>query len=238
VPISALKGDNIVNRSENMGWYEHQTLIELLENIDIKDDYNTSNPRFAVQYVVRPMSDEYHDFRGYAGRVASGVFNVGDEVVVLPSGLPSKIKTIETLNKKLDKAFVRQSVTITLEDDIDISRGDMIVQKNDIPKSSQDIEMMVCWFNSKPMQNRGKYILRHTTNEIKCLISEVEFKMDINSLAQNTNEKEVKMNDIAKLKIRTSKPLYYDSYNANRHTGSVILIDEHTNETVAAGMII
>ena len=238
VPISALKGDNVVNRSKNMDWYEGSTLMYMLENISITNDLNYKDARFPVQYVVRPQNDKYHDYRGYAGRVASGIFKTGDNISVLPSGFNSTIKSIEMLNGKLDKASAPQAVTLTLDDDIDISRGDMIVKIDNQPTVSQDVEIMICWFNSKPLLNRGKFIIKHTTNETKCMVREISFKMDINTLEQNFDDKNIDMNDIAKIKIRTSKPLFFDSYSKNRHTGSIVLIDEHTNETVAAGMII
>ncbi len=237
VPISALKGDNLVNRSENMDWYKGDVLLELLENIDIKEDNNLKKFRFPVQYVVRPLTDKYHDFRGYAGRLAGGTAKPGDDVTILPSGLNSKIKTIEAYNEKLDIAFTPQSLTITLEHDIDISRGNMIVHKNNLPKVEQEIEIMICWFNPKPLQVNGKYLIRNTSNEIKCVIKSVEHKMNINTLEKNFEDKQVEMNDIAKIIIKTAKPIYFDSYSDNRQTGSIVFIDEHTNETVGAGMI-
>ncbi len=237
IPISALNGDNIVQRMDNMPWYKGDILIELLENIDLQYDYNLENARFPVQYVIRPQSDKFHDYRGYAGRLVSGIINKGDEVTVLPSRLTSKVKSINLYDQELDRAFAPQSIAITLEDDIDISRGDMIVKSDDLPQESQDIEMKICWFNPRPMINGGKYILRHTTNEVKAIVKEVEFKLDINSLEKNFDDKEIKMNDIAKIRIKTAKPLFFDKYANNRQTGSIILIDEHTNETVAAGMI-
>lgn len=237
IPISALKGDNVVEKSENMKWYSGQTMIEILENIDLKQDYNLVNTRFPVQYVIRPQNDEFHDYRGYAGRLVSGMFQPGNAITVLPSKLTSKVKSVDLYDSHLDDGFAPQSITITLEDDIDISRGNMIVRSEDIPQEMQDIEMQICWFNPRPMVIGGKYLIRHTTNETKCVIKEVEFKMDINKLEQNFSDKDVKMNDIAKIKIRTAKPLFVDTYKVNRQTGSVIFIDEHTNETVAAGMI-
>lgn len=238
VPISALKGDNVVDRSTKMDWYEGPTLMYLLENIHIGNDNNFSEGRFPVQYVIRPQSKEYPDYRSYAGRVAGGVFKVGDPVVALPSGFESKVKAIMDFGKELDKAFPPQSVSLLLEDEIDISRGDMIVKKNAMPNVSQDIDMMVCWFNEKPMQLKGKYALKHTTSDVRCMVNEVVSKIDINTLEKDFENKEVKMNDIARIKIRTTKALFYDSYRKNRITGSVILIDEATNETIAAGMII
>ncbi|MCB0409600.1 MAG: sulfate adenylyltransferase subunit CysN [Flavobacteriales bacterium] len=238
VPISALKGDNVVNKSENMNWYQGSTLMYLLENIHIGSDYNHIDCRFPVQYVIRPQSDQYHDYRGYAGRIAGGVFKPGDDVVVLPSGFSSKIKSIDTMNGSLDEAFAPMSVAITLEDDIDISRGDMIVRENNQAKVEQDVDLMVCWLNDKPMQARGKYAIKHTSNDVRCVIKEVKHKININTLHRIEDDKEVKMNEIARISIRTTKPLLCDKYTRNRTTGSLILIDEATNETVGAGMII
>jgi len=238
VPISALNGDNVVNRSKNMDWYDGATLRHILENIYIANDNNLVDARFPVQFVIRPMSAEYHDYRGYAGRIASGTYKPGDEVTILPSGFTSKIKTIDSYNENLELAFAPQSVTITLEDDIDISRGDMIVKSNNLPQTNQDIDIMACWFNERPLKVGGKYALKHTTNDLKCMIKEVSFKMNINTLERDYEDKEVKINDIARIKIRTTKPLYFDSYRKNRITGSLILIEEGTNETVGVGMII
>jgi len=237
VPISALKGDNVVETSTNMDWYKGTTLMYLLENIHIGSDNNFNDGRFPVQYVIRPQSKEYHDFRGFAGRVAGGVFRKDDEVVILPSGFDSKIKSIVGFEEELDKAYPPQSVTLTLQDEIDISRGDMIVKKNSIPEVSQDIDLMICWFNEKPLQTRMKYVLKHTTNEVRCMVTEVVSKIDINTLNKDFEDKDIKMNDIARIKLRTTKPLIYDSYNKNRITGSIILINEATNETIAAGFI-
>jgi len=238
VPISAKLGDNVVDRSKNMDWYDGPTLMYLLENIHIASDINHSDARFPVQYVIRPMKDEYHDYRGYAGRIEGGVFKPGDPVKVLPSGLTSKIKSIDVFNGHLEEAFAPQSVTLTLEDDIDISRGDLIIKDNGLPKSGQDIEMMICWFNEKPMMLGGKYAMKHTTNDLRCVIRDVKYKIDVNTLENIAGDKHIGLNDIAKISIKTTKPLYYDPYRKNRKTGSVILIDEATNETVAAGMIL
>ncbi|MCB0401003.1 MAG: sulfate adenylyltransferase subunit CysN [Flavobacteriales bacterium] len=238
VPISALKGDNVVNKSENMDWYHGSTLMYLLENIHIGSDYNHIDCRFPVQYVIRPQSDEYHDYRGYAGRIAGGVFKPGDEVMVLPSGLTSKVKSIDTMAGSLEEAFAPMSVTLTLEDDIDISRGDMIVRENNKPEVEQDVDVMLCWLNEKKMVPRGKYAIKHTSNDARCVIKEVRYKVDINTLHRIEDDKEVGMNEIARVSIRTTKPLLYDNYSRNRFTGSLILIDEGTNETVGAAMII
>jgi sulfate adenylyltransferase subunit 1 len=238
IPISALNGDNVVKRSESMDWYEGATLMYTLENVYIGSDQNHFDARFPVQYVIRPQTDEFHDYRGYAGKIEGGIFNVGDSVHVLPSGLTSKIKTIDFFKESLKTAAKPQSVTITLEDDIDISRGDMIVNSSNVPKSSQEIEMMICWFNEKPIVLRGKYNLKHTSKDVKCMITGVSYKMDINKLEKNYEDKGIQMNDIAKISIKTTSPLFFDSYRNNRNTGSIILIDEATNETVAAGMIL
>lgn len=238
VPISALKGDNVVIRSKNMPWYDGPTLMYLLETIYIVGDQNYIDARFPVQYVIRPQDEKYHDYRGYAGKIAGGVFQQGDTVTILPSGFTSKIKSIDTYLGSVKEAFAPQSVTLLLEDDIDISRGDMIIKNGNQPTVSQDINLMVCWFNEQPLRLNGKYALRHTTNEVKCLVKEVTYKLDINKLERNYDDKEVRMNDIAYAKLRTTKPIYFDSYQKNRNTGSIILIDEGTNETVAAGMIV
>ena len=238
VPISALKGDNVVQRSTNMDWYQGPTLMYLLENIHIGSDHNHIDARFPVQYVIRPQSDEYHDYRGYAGRIAGGVYKPGDSVKVLPSGFTSTIKSIDTFNGSQEIAFAPQSVTLTLEDDIDISRGDMIVKADNGPQIGQDITLMLCWLNETPLRLNGKYALRHTTNDLRCVVKEVDYKMDINSLEKADNDITVGLNEIARVKLRTTKPLFYDSYRKNRITGSVILIDEGTNETVGAGMIV
>ena len=238
IPISALKGDNVVNRSEKMSWYEGSTLLHTLEHIHIGSDHNHIDCRFPVQTVIRPKNDEYHDYRGYAGRIAGGIFKPGDDITVLPSGFTSKIKTIETFDGTLEEAFAPMSVTITLTDDIDISRGDMIVRSNNQPEPKQDIDVMICWLNNKGPQPRAKYTLRHTTSDMKAMIKEIRYKMDINTLHRNEEDKEIKMNDICRVQLRTTKPVLADSYRKNRHTGSIILVDDATNETVAAGMII
>ena len=238
VPIRALKGDNVVNKSENMDWFQGSTLMYLLENIHIGSDYNHIDCRFPVQYVIRPQSEKYPDYRGYAGRIAGGVFKPGDEVAVLPSGFTSKIKSIDTMDGQLEEAFAPMSVTITLEDDIDVSRGDMIVRENNQPNSEQDLDVMICWLNDKKMLPRGKYAIKHTSNDVRCIVNEVKYKVNINNLHRVEDDKEVNMNDIARISLRTTKPLFFDKYTRNRSTGSLILIDEATNETVGAGMII
>lgn len=238
IPISALKGDNVVNRSQKMDWYEGATLLHTLETVHIASDHNHIDCRFPVQYVIRPQKDEFHDFRGYAGRIAGGVFRKEDRIMVLPSGFTSKVKDIILNDVSLDEAFAPMSVTLTLEDDIDISRGDMIVRENNMPITEQDIELMICWFDNKPLQLRGKYALKHTSKDARCMIKEIKYKMDINTLHRNIEDQNINMNDIARISIRTTSPLFTDKYLRNRNTGSLILIDEATNNTVAAGMII
>ncbi len=238
IPISALLGDNVVDPSENMPWYQGGTLMYTLETVNIASDLNMIDSRFPVQYVIRPQSDEFHDFRGFAGRIEGGVFKPGDEIMHLPSGLTTKIKTVETMDGQLEEAFPPMSVTMTLEDNIDISRGDMIVKPNNQPENGQDIELMLCWLNEKKMTPGGKYSIKHTTKDARCVIKEVRYKMNINTLHKIEDDKTIGLNDIGRVLIRTTSPLFYDSYNKNRITGSVILVDEFTNETVGAGMIL
>jgi sulfate adenylyltransferase subunit 1 len=238
IPISALLGDNVVNRSEQMPWYQGAPLLHTLETMHISSDINKVDARFPVQTVLRPQREGFIDYRGYAGRVASGVFRVGDEVAVMPSGFHTVVKSIEAPGGSIEEAYAPMSVSITLEDDIDISRGDMIVRANNQPKSSQDIDVMLCWLHNDPAKPRAKYTIRHTSNEQKAMIKEVVYKIDINTLGRKTDDTSMNMNDICRVKIRTTKPLMVDSYRENRITGSIILIDDTTNETVAAGMII
>ena len=239
IPASALIGDNIVDKSENMPWYQGPTLLYHLETVYIGADENHVEARFPVQWVIRPHSDKYHDFRGFAGRVAGGVFKPGDDVTVLPSGFTSKIKAIESMDGPQREVFAPMSATITLEDEIDMSRGDMLVKANNRPEPTQDVDAMVCWFSSdKPLAGRAKYILRHTTKEVKAIVTEVCYKVNINTLHKQEDDLTLYLNDIGRIKIRTSAPLIADSYKSNRITGSFVLIDELTNATVAAGMII
>jgi len=238
IPVSALKGDNVVHKSKNMDWYEGGTLMYELENIHISGDENHVDRRLPVQYVVRPQSTEYHDYRGYAGRVAGGIFKKGDEVMVLPSGFTSKIAAIDTFNGEVEEAFAPMSVTMRLEDDLDISRGDMIVSPNNKPEVGQDIDLMVCWMSESPLMPNGKYSIKQTTKDARCIVKEIKYKVDINTLHKLEDDKNIRMNDIARIRIRTTQPLFYDRYSRNRITGSIILIDEATNNTVGAGMII
>jgi sulfate adenylyltransferase subunit 1 len=238
IPISAKYGDNVVDRSVKMEWYNGKTFLNLIETIEISKNKNPENKRFPVQTIIRPQTTEFHDYRGYAGRVAGGVFKPGDEVTVLPSLLRSRIKSIDVLGKTLSESIAGDSVAISLEDEIDVSRGDMLVSTSDLPVISQDINLMICWFNERPMKVGGKYLLRINSNEAGCIIKSVSYRMNINNLEKDFDNKTVNMNDIADITIKTSKPLFFDSYKVNNITGSMIFIDEGTNETVAAGMII
>jgi sulfate adenylyltransferase subunit 1 len=238
IPISALNGDNVVDQSTNMPWYKGMSLLTLLETTHISSDHNHVDPRFPVQYVVRPMQHDLHDYRGYAGRVAGGVFRKGDKVTVLPSGLTTKIKSIDSYDGPVTEAFAPLSVTITLEDEIDISRGDMLVSEAHKPEVSQDVDLMVCWLNEKKLIPGGKYVVKHTTKDVRCVVKSIKYKLNINNLEQNEDDKDVNMNDIARITLRTTSPLFFDPYSRNRITGSLILIDEATNETVGAGMIV
>ncbi|MEM9837507.1 MAG: sulfate adenylyltransferase subunit CysN [Bacteroidota bacterium] len=238
IPMSALFGDNVVEKSTNMNWYGGTTLMYYLENVHIGSDHNFIDCRLPVQYVVRPYRDEYHDYRGYAGRIAGGVFKTGDKVTVLPSGFTSTIESIETYDGSIEEAYPPMSVTLLLKDDIDISRGDMIVRENNQPDAVQDLEVMLCWFNERPLQLRGKYAVRHTTQEVRCIVKDIRYRLDINTLHRDEEDKTIQMNDICRVQLRTTSPLFTDPYHRNRITGSLILIDEQTNETVAAGMII
>ncbi|MCL4107809.1 UNVERIFIED_CONTAM: hypothetical protein GTU68_027194 [Idotea baltica] len=239
IPMSALDGDNVVNRSTKMDWYEGSTLIYYLENVHISSDHNFIDVRFPVQTVIRPYNDDFHDYRGYAGRVAGGVLKKGDDIMLLPSGFSSKISKIQGPDGEQDEAFPPQSVTVLIEDDIDIGRGDMIVRPNNSATVTQDIDLMICWFSSdKQLQLRGKYAVLHTSQEVRCIVKEIKYRLDINTLHRDMENKEIKMNEIARISIRTTKPLFVDAYRKNRITGSVIIIDEATNNTVAAGMII
>ena len=238
IPISALKGDNVVEKSTNMPWYKGSTFLYTLENVHIASDYNFVDCRFPVQRVIRPQSDEYHDFRGYAGRIEGGIFKPGDEVLALPSGFTSKIKSIETMTGPIEEAFSPMNVVITLEDEIDISRGDMIVKPHNQPEIGQDIELMICWLNQKKIISGGKYGIRQTTQDARCIVKDIRYKVDINTLHKIEDDLSLGLNEIGRIHVRTTKPFYYDSYKKNRGTGSIILVDENTNETVGAGMII
>ena len=237
IPISALKGDNVVNRSEQMNWYNGPTLLHSLENIPVANDINHIDFRFPVQTVIRPHSDDFHDFRGYAGRISSGIIRVGDEVVILPSQLQSKVKHIHFGDTSLNEAFAPQSINIELDDDIDISRGDMIVKATNQPYQSQEIDAMICWMGEKPLRINDKFGVRQTTRTGRCVIKEIIYKMDLEKLKRIKGENCLHKNDIARIKIKTTTPFFFDAYRKNRNTGSFILIDENSLNTVGAGMI-
>jgi sulfate adenylyltransferase subunit 1 len=238
IPISALVGDNVVNKSENMNWYEGSTLMYHLETVHISSDYNHIDCRFPIQSVIRPHTLEHQDFRGFAGRIDGGVFKPGDKIKVLPSGFTSTIKTIELNGEQIAEAFAPMSVTMTLNDEIDVSRGDMIVRENNVPEIGQDIDVLVTWMSTTPLQLRSKVVVKHTTNETLGMIKDLKYKVDINTLHRIEGVESIEMNDIGRITIRTAKSLFYDSYKKNRQTGSIIIIDEQTNETIGAGMII
>jgi sulfate adenylyltransferase subunit 1 len=238
IPISALVGDNVVNRSENMDWYEGSALMYHLETVHISSDYNHIDCRFPIQSVIRPQTHEHRDFRGFAGRINGGVFKPGDKVKSLPSGFVSTIKSIELNGAPIKEAYAPMSVTMTLVDEIDNSRGDMIVRENNVPEVGQDLNVLVTWMSTKPLQANTKVVIRHTTNECMAMVKELKYKVDINSLHRIEGVDAIAMNEIAKISIRTSKPIFYDVYKKNRQTGSIIIIDAQTNDTIGAGMIV
>jgi sulfate adenylyltransferase subunit 1 len=238
IPISALHGDNVVEKSSKTPWYQGGSLLYTLENVYIGSDHNHVDPRFPIQTVIRPNNDEHHDFRGFAGRVASGIFKPGDEIVSLPSGLPARIKTIHGTTGELTEAFAPMSIAITLDREIDSSRGDLFAKVGNQPAVTQDIEAMICWFSPKPLNPSGKYILRHTCRETKCAIKAVRYKININNLHKEVEDISLAMNDIGRIHLRSAVPLMVDPYKRNRTTGSFVLVDEFSNATVGAGMIL
>jgi sulfate adenylyltransferase subunit 1 len=238
IPISALKGDNVVDESKSMTWFDGFPLLKTLEHVKISDDFNTEDARFPIQRVIRPQSVDFPDFRGFAGKVEGGVFKVGDEIIALPSGTKSKIKNIYLGKEELQEAYSPMSVTITLEDEIDVSRGDLLAKAENQPNVQKEIDVMLCWLNDKKLNARGKYTIRHTSNEVIGMIQSVEYKIDVNTLDQIAVDSEVEKNDICKVKIKVAKPLMIDGYAKNKATGSIIIVDNFTNETVGAGMIV
>jgi bifunctional enzyme CysN/CysC len=238
IPVSALKGDNVVHRSENMPWYEGSSLLHHLEDVHIASDRNLIDVRFPVQYVIRPQSSAYPDYRGYAGTVAGGVLKPGDEVVVLESGLTTTIESIDTADGPVDEAYPPMSVTIRLKDNIDISRGDMICRPQNQPRATQDIEAMICWMTDEPLRERGMYAVKSTTRSVRGQVKEVEYKIDVNTLHRDETADTLTLNEIGRIKLRTTKPLFVDEYRRNRTTGSFLLIEESTGATVGAGMIL
>ncbi|TXL62284.1 sulfate adenylyltransferase subunit 1 [Aeromicrobium terrae] len=237
IPISALQGDNVVTRSTNMPWYEGSSLMHHLEHVHVASDRDLIDTRFPVQYVVRPKSDDFHDYRGYAGRVAGGVLKPGDDVVVLPSGMPSRIAGIDSFDQEVTEAFPPMSVTVRLEDDVDVSRGDMICRPSNAPTPTQDIDAMVCWMTNEPLRPRQKLAIKHTTRTARAMISDVKYRLDVNTLHRDQDTRELGLNEIGRVTMRTTSPLLVDPYAKNRTTGSFILVDEATGVTVGAGMI-
>ena len=239
IPISALKGDNIVTRSSNMPWYEGPSLLHHLEHVHIASDRNLVDVRFPVQYVVRPQSTTVTDYRGYAGQVASGVLKAGDEVLVLPSGFTTTITSIDTADGEVAEAFPPMSVTVRLADEIDISRGDLICRPNNAPAVAQDVEALVCWMDeTKPLQVGSKYAIKHTTRSARAIVRQLHYRLDVNSLHRDDQAKDLSLNEIGRIKLRTTIPLLADEYRRNRTTGGFIIIDETSNRTVGAGMIV
>ncbi len=239
IPLSALEGDNVVTRSANMDWYEGSSLLHHLESVHIASDRNLIDARFPVQYVLRPHSEEFHDYRGYAGRVAAGVFKPGDEVMVLPSGFGSTIASIDTFDGPVDEAFAPMSVTIRLTDEIDVSRGDMICRPQNQPIASQDLEAMVCWLTeASSLTPRTKLGIKHTTRSARAMVTGIHYRLDINTLHRDESVATLSLNEIGRVSLRTTQPLFFDEYRRSRETGSFILIDEATNATVGAGMIL
>ena len=237
IPISALNGDNIVDKSENFSWYEEESLLHYLENVQLDSDINLTDARFSVQYVIRPQAPELHDYRGYAGKIISGIYKKGDKVIVLPSGVESTIKAIEIGGKEIDEAFALQSVVLHLEDDVDVSRGDMIVPLDNQPQTSQEFEAMLCWMDNKPLKPGNKYFLQINSRLVRSVVKEIEYKLDVNTLQKIDSPDKAVLNDIIKIKIKTASPVAYDSYKNLRQNGGAILIDETSCVTVGACMI-
>lgn len=238
VPVSALLGDNIVNRSDNMPWYHGSAVLELLEDIHIGSDENLIDVRFPVQYVVRPHRHEYADYRGYAGKVAGGVIKVGDEVMVLPSGFSTRVASIETMDGQIGEAYPPMAVSLTLTDDIDVSRGDMICRPHNQPTYSQDVDAMVAWMSEQvPLRPGAKYTIKHTTRTVRAMVTDLQYRLDVNTLHRDETASELILNEIGRLRMRTTSPLFFDEYRRNRHTGSFVIVDEGTNATIGAGMI-
>ena len=236
IPISALNGDNIVDQSENLNWYKGKTLLDYLETVELENTINLDKARFPVQYVIRPQTEELHDYRGYAGKITSGIYKVGDSVTILPSGTESKISAIEANQKQVEEAFAPQSVVLHLENDVDISRGDLIVKSDDLPKIEQELEILVCWMGDKPLKSGSKYLIQNNTTQVKGIVKDIEYKLDVNTLEKQEVE-QVSLNEIVKLKLKTAKPLAYDSYKDLASNGGIIFIDKTSFVTVGAGLI-
>ncbi|WP_298750300.1 sulfate adenylyltransferase subunit 1 [uncultured Serinicoccus sp.] len=237
IPISALQGDNVVTRSEKMPWYGGSSLLHHLEHVYIGSDREMRDVRFPVQYVIRPKSDQFHDYRGYAGQVAGGVMKPGDEVIVLPSGMTSTIESIDAFDTQVDEAYPPMSVTVRLADDVDVSRGDMIARVNNQPEQTQDLDAMVCWMSPGALKPRSKLLVKHTTRTVKALVKEIDYRLDVNTLHRDQDAEEIGLNEMGRIRLRVQQPLMVDLYEQNRITGSFILIDQASGVTVGAGMI-
>ncbi|MGZ3882946.1 MAG: sulfate adenylyltransferase subunit 1 [Bacteroidia bacterium] len=237
IPISALGGDNIVDRSEKLSWYKGEPLLHILEHVTLNKDINLTDVRFAVQYVIRPQTDELHDYRGYAGRLSSGVLKKGDKVVVLPAGIPSTIRAIETGGKETDEAFAPQSIVVHLSEDIDVSRGDMIVKQDAQPLVTQDLEVLLCWMDAKPLEPGSKYLLQHNTRQVRCVIKEIDYRLNVNTLEKESGVHAAQLNDVCRVILKTASPLAVDRYKNLRNNGGAILIDETSYVTVGACII-
>jgi sulfate adenylyltransferase subunit 1 len=237
IPVSALQGDNIVDKSGKMDWYEGESLLCLLENVEIQQDINLTDARFPVQYVIRPQTEELHDYRGYAGKIISGIYKKGDKVVILPSRVPGTIRSVEVGGKEVSEAFAPQSAVIQLEDDIDISRGDMIVKENDLPGISNEFDALLCWMDSKPLVAGNKYYLQLNSRLVRSVVREVGYKLNVNTLEKEYDPASVGLNDIVKVTIKTASEVAFDPYKKLQSNGGAILIDETSNVTVGACMI-
>jgi sulfate adenylyltransferase subunit 1 (EFTu-like GTPase family) len=238
IPLSALRGDNVVDRSDRMPWYSGLPLLEHLETVHIAEDRNLVDVRFPVQYVIRPMSEAHHDYRGYAGQVAGGVLRPGDDIVVLPSGLRSTVASIDAYDGPVEEAFTGMSVTVRLTDDVDVSRGDMLVRPENEPSTSQDVEAVVCWMADNPLRRGGRFAIKHTTRWARAMVADLDYRLDINTLERDQEATELKLNEMGGVRLRVTAPLMHDPYGRNRTTGSFILVDEATNATAGAGMIV
>jgi bifunctional enzyme CysN/CysC len=237
IPISALNGDNVVERSAAAPWYDGPSLLHHLEHVHVASDRNLIDVRFPVQYVIRPQTKEHHDYRGYAGQVAGGVLKPGDTVTVLPSGFSTKIEAIDSLAGPVDEAFAPMSVVVRLADNLDVSRGDMICRPKNMPTVTQDLDAMVCWMTSGPLREGVKLVVKHTSRSARAMVKDIQYRLDVNTLHRDETTRELGLNDIGRVRLRTTLPLFVDDYRNNRTTGGFILIDESTNVTVGAGMI-
>lgn len=237
-PISAFNGDNIVEKSDKTSWYKGSTLLDFLENVEVNENKDVEKPRFQVQYVIRPQTEELHDYRGYAGQVISGVYKKGDEITVLPQNIQTKISKIETGGKEVESVFTNQPAVLHIEDDIDISRGDFLVKTDDLPKVENEIEAVVCWLDKKELNEGNKYFIQHKSKVLKAIIKEIEYKIDVNTLEKTPIRESIKLNEVVKVRLKTASPLVFDSFEDSRDTGNAVLIDETSNSTVGAVMIL